>query len=248
MSDLIHSAIRSKKAYDDPDGELGDFITSDQDTQLFFQRKGDTVYVTFRGTSSFKDVITDMNIRTIRIKDKIRVHEGFYNQFKSVEIEITKRLIKHIDAKNIIFTGHSLGGALAQLAAAYYGEILDFSNVICHTFGSPRVGNKYFVEWFSKHVDENIRVENNRDPVPMIPQFPYWHHTTNTCISVSDTQEKEKTQDTPWFKRPFKLFKSKLSEHDCELYITRVKTIHAQIPHTQTEEHQRASDTSPSSS
>lgn len=224
MSQLFRSAIRSKKSYDPPDGE-GEFIASNEDTQLYFQRDGDTVYVTFRGTSSFRDVITDIDIKTIRIRDKIRVHEGFYNQFRSVEIEITKRLIKHLDAKNIIFSGHSLGGALAQIAAAYYGEILDFSNVICHTFGSPRVGNKYFVEWFSKHVDENIRVENNRDPVPMIPQLPYWHHTTNKCFSLSKTEYKEKDQDTPWYKRPFKLFKSKLSEHDCDLYIVRLKNL-----------------------
>lgn len=225
MSQLFRSAIRAKRSYDAPDGDLGEFIASDQDTQLYFQRDGDTVYVTFRGTSSFKDVLIDIDIRTIRIKDKIRVHEGFYNQFKSVEIEITKRLIKNLDAKNIIFCGHSLGGALAQLAAAYYGEILDFSNVICHTFGSPRVGNKYFVEWFSKHVDENVRIENNRDPVPMIPQMAYWHHTTNKCFSLSKTDKKEKDQDTPWYKRPFKLFKAKLSEHDCDLYIVRLKNM-----------------------
>lgn len=225
MSQLLLSAIRSKNAYDDPSDDKGEFITSDQDTQLYFKREDDTVYVTFRGTSSFSDILTDIDIRTIRIKDKIRVHEGFYNQFKSVEIEITKRLIKNLDAKNIIFCGHSLGGALAQLAAAYYGEILDFANVVCHTFGSPRVGNKYFVEWFSKHVDENIRIENNRDPVPMIPQMAYWQHTTNKCFSLSKTDKKEKDKDTPWFRRPFKLFKSRLSEHDSELYIERVKSI-----------------------
>lgn len=219
---VLESAIRSKRAYEDPTPDKGEFISSDQDTQVYFKREGDTVFVTFRGTSSLKDVVTDLSITTYRIKDKIRVHEGFYMQFKSVEIEITKRLVHHLDAKNIIFAGHSLGGALAQIAAAYYGEILDFSNVVCHSFGSPRVGNKYFVEWFTKHVDENIRVQNKRDPVPMIPQLPYWLHTTSKCYSLTDDAIRETMTDVPWYKRFIKLFKSKLSEHDSDLYIDRV--------------------------
>jgi len=211
---VYDSAIRSKIAYQNLEDVLkiiptAEFISNEEyDTQVYFWRIGEIVYVTFRGTSSFKDVLTDLNISTYRIRDKIRVHEGFYMQFKSVEIEITKRLVHNFDATRIIFAGHSLGGALAQIAAAYYGEIFDYSFVACHTFGSPRVGNKYFVEWFSKHVDENVRIANKKDPVPMIPTMYYWVHTTN---------------DTPWYKRLYKvLFKSNLSEHSCDLYIQNI--------------------------
>lgn len=218
FSTVIESAIRSKNAYEDTgDGEL---ISSDEDTQVWYKETEDTVYVTFRGTSSFKDILTDINLQTYRVKGNIRVHEGFYMQFKSVELDITKRLVK-ASGKNIVFAGHSLGGALAQIAAAYYGEVFDFAKVVCHTFGSPRVGNRYFVEWFSKWVDENVRVENKLDPVPMIPQFPRWVHTVNTCYSMDDSSMKVREQDIPWYKRFVRLFSAKLSEHDSDLYIVR---------------------------
>jgi predicted lipase len=225
---LYESAFRSKLAYLDPEEVKkcvpdAEFITSKDDAQVYFWKIDDTVYVTFRGTSSIKDATVDLNLSRIRIKDKIKVHEGFYTQFKSVEIEITKRLVREHTAKRIVFAGHSLGGALAQIAAAYYGEIFDYSCVVCHTFGSPRVGNKYFVEWFSKHVDENVRVMNRNDPVPMMPTFHYWVHTTNTCLVLyEDGRKVSQPDDIPWYKRLYRLVSSgKLDDHDCDLYVRR---------------------------
>lgn len=228
MSSVYESAVRSKRAYEDPEttGEdMGEFISSSEDTQLYIKKDGDTIYVTFRGTSSIKDALVDLNISRYRIRENIKVHEGFFNQFKSVEIQITKRLVKDDDnVKRIIFAGHSLGGALAQIAAAYYGDVFDFAHVACHTFGSPRVGNSHFVEWFEKNVDENVRVANRKDPVPMIPTFHYWKHTSNKCIMMYDDGTIDtKPTDVPWYQRLYRLAaSSKLSEHDCDLYVKRL--------------------------
>lgn len=229
--DLYESALRSKLAYAEPEevrklAPNAEYITSPEDTQVYIWRIDKTVYVTFRGTSSLKDAMVDLNISRYRIRDRIRVHEGFFMQFKSVEIQITKRLVHESDAERIIFAGHSLGGALAQIAAAYYGEIFDYSHVACHSFGSPRVGNKYFVEWFSEHVDENIRVMNRNDPVPMIPTFHYWIHTTNKCLALyGDGEILIKEKDVPWYQRAYRLISSgKLGDHDCDLYVQRLKS------------------------
>ena len=226
--DVYESAFRSNLAYLEPNDVKkciphAEFISSPEDAQVYFWKIDDTIYITFRGTSSLKDATVDLNISRYRIRDRIKVHEGFYMQFKSVEIELTKRLV-HTQAQKIVFAGHSLGGALAQIAAAYYGEIFDFAHVACHTFGSPRVGNKYFVEWFSKNVDENVRVMNRRDPVPMIPTFHYWVHTTNTCVVLYDDGHTEiKKDDVPWYQRIYRLVSSgKLHDHDCELYVKRL--------------------------
>lgn len=235
MELVYDSAIRSKLAYLEPE-ELkksipeAEFITSsgDEDAQAYFWRVGDTVYVTFRGTSSIKDASIDLTLSRYRIKNKVRVHEGFYTQFKSIEIEITKRLVHHSDASKIIFAGHSLGGALAQIAAAYYGEIFDYSFVACHTFGSPRVGNTHFVEWFSKHVDENVRVSNRFDPVPMVPTMHYWTHTTNKCIMLyPDGKHEVKEKDVPWYQRGFRLLRSatNVSAHSCNEYVRLLKDL-----------------------
>ncbi len=53
---------------------------------------------------------------------------------------------KYPDAK-LTVSGHSLGGAMA-----YHGRVFLWSKGIpvdnLYTFGSPRVGNKPFFEWF----------------------------------------------------------------------------------------------------
>jgi len=59
-----------------------------------------------------------------------------------------------------IFTGHSLGGALAMLAASYWPPEQ------VHTFGCPRVGNSGFVKTVLCKVH---RYENWDDPVPYLP-------------------------------------------------------------------------------
>lgn len=55
MSSVYESAVRSKRAYEDPEttGEdMGEFISSSEDTQLYIKKDGDTIYVTFRDRKS----------------------------------------------------------------------------------------------------------------------------------------------------------------------------------------------------
>lgn len=227
MKTLYEAAVNSKLAYSNPEEIPFDheFISSSEDTQLYIWKNKDIVHVTFRGTSSIQDVLKDLDIKRTRISGKIKVHKGFYKQFKSIEIKLTKILLKLTDdAKRIIFSGHSLGGALAQIAAAYYGDIFEELFITCYTFGSPRVGNTYFVEWFSNSVDEHVRVVNEGDPVPMIPTMFYWTHTKNICIKLSDNIQYLKN-DTPWYKRIFELFKSHVSHHSCDEYIKKLQVV-----------------------
>ena len=226
MTSVYEAALRSKMAYLEP-SEFPfktEFISSSEDTQVYIWKIEDIVYVTFRGTSSFKDILEDLDIKRTRVSGKIKVHKGFYKQFQSVQINITKSLLKLTEnATRIIFTGHSLGGALAQIAAVYYGDMLKDIFITCYTFGSPRVGNKYFVEWFSNSVDENVRVVNDNDPVPMVPTMFYWTHTNNICIKLDEESVKYIEKDTPWYKRLFKLFESNIQAHSCDEYISRMK-------------------------
>lgn len=62
--------------------------------------------------------------------------------------------------RTMYYVGHSLGGALATLAAMYFGSIYPDVRHVCITFGAPRVGDKAFVSEFKKHVDESVRCVN----------------------------------------------------------------------------------------
>jgi len=65
--------------------------------------------------------------------------------------------------------GHSLGGALATLCAAWVRQTTS-RPVMLYTFGSPRVGCRDFVEHFSKTASfPAFRVANPTDIVPSVP-------------------------------------------------------------------------------
>ena len=101
----------------------------------------------------------------------IYVHTGFAQQFMSIEASLTvdiKDIMSSHPIERIVFAGHSMGGAIAIIAAAYYGNLFSTTHITCHTFGCPYVGNKAFVKWYAHNVDESIRLEIEEDLVPMI--------------------------------------------------------------------------------
>ncbi len=106
------------------------------------------VVVTFHGTANLRDAATDLNAlvgRDCEFLGNARVHAGFYNryeEFRKEMIEKVEECYKKTNMKpKVLVTGHSLGGALATLAAldlqqqpkAFRGRIQMI------TFCSPRV-------------------------------------------------------------------------------------------------------------
>lgn len=66
----------------------------------------------------------------------------------------------------VVVTGHSLGGALATLAAVDVTLNRPHVPVDLYTFGAPRIGNKAFAQWFDAQIQDSIRLVNNSDVVP----------------------------------------------------------------------------------
>ena len=66
----------------------------------------------------------------------------------------------------IYCTGHSLGGALATLAAYDISRAMEWgirpTKVICYTFGAPRLGNYAFAETYNRLVPETWNVVNDQ--------------------------------------------------------------------------------------
>ena len=94
----------------------------------------------------------------------MKVHCGFLQAFECCEDEIKAAVHDNVpDDLGLYITGHSLGGALAQIASV----VLERPNLAaCYTFGSPRVGT-----WnFDRLVKcPHYRVINNWDLVPNVP-------------------------------------------------------------------------------
>ena len=76
-------------------------------------------------------------------------NEFYTTQFKE-DIEVSvKAVVEKYPEYRIVFTGHSLGGAMTVLAAvdtALSNWVPDTSKIIVYTFGQPRVGNYDFTK------------------------------------------------------------------------------------------------------
>lgn len=93
----------------------------------------------------------------------------------------------------IVFTGHSLGGAVATLAAAYAraaGYTIDI-----YTYGSPRVGNEAFVKFVTDQPGGEYRITHLADPVPRLPPIfmGYRHTAPEFWLSTGDSETTEYT-------------------------------------------------------
>ncbi len=125
----------------------------------------DEVIVCFVGTQicDIRDIEADLD--AVLIKDEVagHIHRGF-NEYLDLVWGDVLAIIIGTD-KQITFTGHSLGGAMAQLAASRYCRQYD-NPVECRTYGSPRVGDK---AWAATQQFTHLRYVNNNDIVPDLP-------------------------------------------------------------------------------
>jgi len=102
----------------------------------------------------------------VRPHSRRRAHRGFLASFDSVWAELAARLETlhaRSPGRRFWFTGHSLGGAMATLAADRFGR----GTLV--TFGAPRVGDAHFAATFRNPA---WRVVNNSDIVVWVP--PPW--------------------------------------------------------------------------
>lgn len=122
-----------------------------------------------RGTNDLRDWLTDFNAIPDSWAGAGLVHQGFARAFDLVWDEVTASLDKNVPSDCPLFiAGHSLGAALATLAASLRRPRA------LYTFGSPRVGDDDFGEALAGV--RIFRVVNNRDVVTTVPAPVPFHH------------------------------------------------------------------------
>jgi pimeloyl-ACP methyl ester carboxylesterase len=163
------------------------FIEVD-DSQCFVALASNAVVVAFRGTEmNLGDWLGNLNaFSTVRTFG--RVHAGFLEAFMKVEGPL-RAALSGLAGRPLLLTGHSLGGALATVAAAHWQGQLPISWV--YTFGQPGVGKGDFPAFFRRHYPANfIRFVNDDDIVPRVP--PTYEHVGR--LFHFDAQGNLKTQ------------------------------------------------------
>ncbi|WP_157188040.1 lipase family protein [Aeromonas veronii] len=151
-----------------------DMIGGSYDTQFFYVQRPEELIVSWRGTASLSDGLTDGNFTPVpcqgmNIADQGKAHEGFYNQFAAVNkhpkpsiAKVYTDIANSLTGKKLFICGHSLGGALALLHAAS----LKAKNPLLYSYGMPRT----FTESALRELTfPHFRHRNERDKVTSLP-------------------------------------------------------------------------------
>jgi hypothetical protein len=126
-------------------------------------------FVTFAGSDPGKiiDWVTDFEA----MPSPDDLHRGFEQAVATVLPTIQLALAKRVAPQQpLFFTGHSLGGALAILAASRTSLLPNAPQIVVYTFGSPRNGGqKFFNDYTLRLGDTTFRLVHGSDIVPTVP-------------------------------------------------------------------------------
>lgn len=137
--------------------------------------------VVFRGTivelRHLHDLLTNANTGMTVGSTTSRVHAGFHQVFESLKEDLTRIMGSTSDHPYVHFIGHSLGGAVATLAADWVKATHSIRHVKLYTFGAPRPGVELFAKRLTQRLShfDQYRLFHQTDPVPTVPIFPFVH-------------------------------------------------------------------------
>ena len=149
-------------------------LVSRDGAEVLIAKDRNDLWFAFRGTepSKINDVLADLNMIKQAAVAGGKVHGGFQKEVNDLWMDVLSE-IEHNDQlklrKDVYMTGHSLGAAMATIAATRYTPAELF------TFGSPRVGGPRFI----KNIKcPHYRFMNNNDIVCRIPPafLGFRHH------------------------------------------------------------------------
>jgi hypothetical protein len=129
--------------------------------------------VAIRGSTNINNWIHNFEFEMTEpyTDNSIKVHKGLYAEYLSYKDEVMPYIKK---SENIIFTGHSSGGAVAMFFA------YDMEKSVVYSFGKPRIGNDRFADT-AKHIT-HYRITHANDIVPHLPEEVFGYRHTETEI------------------------------------------------------------------
>jgi len=160
LTSLIEHAEYCKAIYDSG---------GDQKDEVAFEVKQENgiSIIVIRGTANDANVLSDIDVRLVSdTRTGIKLHKGFRDAAVTImQIIDTTKTLEH----TVHVTGHSLGGAVAQIIGMWLHK--RGKNVQVFSYGSPKVSDQVLSGGQPTH----WRVVRRSDPIPFSPPWPYRH-------------------------------------------------------------------------
>lgn len=164
-----------------------DSLTSTIHSTIFVDEGRKEVIIAFSGTKGATQLINEILASygvsyTLHDISGAKVMSYFFSYYKDFHQWLKTTLMgMGKEDYTFVFTGHSLGGALAVHGAVdvLLSNIGDSSKFKIYTYGHPRVGNKKFEEVLRNRVTDAYRLVHNRD---MVPHVPWCHESDGKCV------------------------------------------------------------------
>jgi hypothetical protein len=138
-----------------------------------------TAFISFRGSSDLSDWLADFDALPtayLPLTGFGEVATGFQIVYQTVRNSVVTNLAAAVaGCDNILITGHSLGAAVAVLAAPDVFRNMPPNTIEPRliTFAGPQVGLTAFATAFNQLIESCFRVVNYLDIVPLVPPVPY---------------------------------------------------------------------------
>ena len=160
----------------------------------------DYLCMAFRGTDEIKDWLDNINAFSEPALFG-EFHRGFWNSVEDVWGVLYSRYSELVTERirPLFFTGHSLGGAMATVAAARFIH-RDRPFTAVYTFGQPRAMTRNTSRIFNLEAKSRFfRFQNNNDIVTRVPARLMGYSHVGTYIYIAENQ---RLHDDPgfWFR------------------------------------------------
>ncbi|KAI9144830.1 Alpha/Beta hydrolase protein [Paraphysoderma sedebokerense] len=175
-----------------------------------YHSESNTIVVAFRGTANLQNWQYNAKISTVSyrplynntapqvsaaIPENAAIHRGFWQTFESMKDNLTtvvqtmwnRAQVANTKPPSIATTGHSLGGALAGIAALHFQQNFNLQKdqIITYTLSQPRVGNAAFAQYYDSLIN-TVRVTNGNDPIVHVPGIGFEHFGTEIYVDFQN--------------------------------------------------------------
>jgi len=145
-----------------------DIGNADSASRAILRDTPEGLIVAFPGSDNLDCWVHDFDALPITIDGIGRVHQGFWNAWNQIGQEVLDRTI----GKEVILVGHSLGAAMAIMAAASY-VVSNRPPLAIYAFEPPRTSPDVNLTSLLLKVPAYLYQTGN-DLVTDVPEF--WHH------------------------------------------------------------------------